>query len=130
MPCGLSQIAAPGIESMPSEQKAVGFRKASECLAHFLSQSAHLLRVLDNWQRLLVLVRLNARQSFQHLVALNDHEPLVSVKIREQRTPDRVCVKHSAGPDLFYDLQMQKALVGRLRVMGAQHGRILVDQEN
>src|SRR5437588_5375530 len=111
MPFCLCQVLAPGVESVLSKQKAVGLRVLPECLAHLIGKSAHVLRVFNDRQQLLMLVRLYARQSFQHLVTLHYHNAVGRVKIRKQRTPNGMSMKNYSRTAFLYDPNVQKTFV-------------------
>ena len=63
----------------------------------------HILAVFNDRQPLAMLVRADAIQAFQHLVALDEESALGHMIIRENRAPNRVRMQHGAGAGAAHD---------------------------
>src|SRR5581483_5695912 len=77
-------------------------------------QFRHVLRIFDDRQPLCMLVRLHARETFEHLKTCQLEAACVSVKVGENGAPNRMRMQDGSGTACAYYSQMQCGLIRRL----------------
>ena len=117
MPLCLREILTPSVKPVASQQKATGVLVPSQNTTDAVGEGCHVLRVLNDWEPLAMLMRLHTLQAFQHLVAFDRQTTICRVQIRERCAPDRMSVKDCAGAALRHYADVKRTLIRRLALM-------------
>ena len=94
-----------------------------------MRDSRHVLMIVEHRDPFAVLVRRDALEPLEHLVAF-DREPAgVSKSLGQNRAPDRMRVQYGASGARPHDLDMQLGLSGGLPAAASSHHAAIVDFE-
>ena len=96
VPHGLRQRLAPSVHSVAAKKECMARRMLDERLPHLAGKPLHVLVVFEDRNPLAVLVRRDAVETLQHLVAFDGETARRRVTVGEQRAPHRMRVQHGA----------------------------------
>ena len=111
---------------MAAQQERVRLGEPVERLADALREPRHVLIVGQNRNPFAVIVRPDAVQPFEHLVAFDREAARGRVKIGEHGGPHRMGVQHRARPSAPGDLDVQQRFGGRFARCPPDRGAELV----
>ena len=94
---------------MPAQEKRMAGRVFREHLPDTPGEARHVLVVLEDRNPLPMLMRGDAFEALQHLVARDGEPTRGRVPFRQHGAPDRVRVQHGTGAARTGDLDVQQA---------------------
>ena len=96
---GFLQIRTPSIESVSAQKKPMKTRMLEQDCPDFFRELDCVLRVIQDWQPLAVLMGSNPYESLQHFIPLKYDPTSRCVQTGNDRTPDRVCMQNCTRVD-------------------------------
>ena len=105
---------APGIHAMTPDEKAMDTGIFLNEARGVGGKQLQVLAILQNGNEFAVLVRPDAVEAFEHLVAFDKKATAAEVVIRKDGAPNRMGMQHRAGSKPANNGQMQERFSGRL----------------